>query len=797
MKQASVNRLMGGSALALAMLMAVGARAAEADAASGGANAGGNSNASAEEAVSIGDIVVTAQKRSERLADVPMSITAMTGDQMLKSGITDPTQLSQIVPGFSYQPGAFGAPILSIRGIGFNDNSVSAGPAVTAYVDQVALPYSVMARGAMLDLERVEVLKGPQGTLFGMNSTGGAINFIAAKPTPDMAAGLDLKYGRFNEVTASGFISGPLGDTLRARLALQYERADGWQRSATRSGDKLGDKEFVNGRLLLDWTPSDRLSFELSVSMWHDGSESQAAQFVQFSPAVAVTPITQYIADAMSAAPTVGDSAREADWDANGDYDRDDNFYQGALRADWRMTDTITLTSITAYSEFHGQSPIDVDGTAFTAFNVSSHKSYLRSFAQELRLDGDVGPLRWMVGANYQDDIADESTLNQNQATNNQIGPFLFTQTGQIANQDIETKSAFGSLDYHVTDALTLQASARYTKQNRDFIGCIHDAPVGPAGVTAAEAFSWLASFLSGRAITVPAGGCLTMDDATFNPQFATSSLNEDNVSWRLGADYRLSPRAMVYANVTKGYKSGSYSLVPGILASQFTPVTQESVLAVETGTRLSTPGNVLEADLAVFYADYRDKQLKGIVLNQVFGPLPQLVNIPKSEIYGFEFNLVARPTEGLRLTGGLTYVKSKVLKDPVAPAEPRDPYGVLTSYIGEAFPNTPKWQFIGDAEYRFPVGSAGMEAYVGASLSYRSKSTAAFAADDTFELPDYALLDLRAGVESGDGRWSGQIWGRNVTNKYYWNNVTHLTDYVSKLAGMPATYGISLSVRY
>ena len=744
-----------------------------------------------------GDIVVTAQKRSERLADVPLSISVVTGDQVVKNGIMEPTQLGKMVPGFSYQQSAFGSPILSIRGIGFNDNSTTSGPTVTSYIDQVALPYSIMSRGAMLDLERVEVLKGPQGTLFGMNSTGGAINFIAAKPTSEFAAGADVSYGRFNVVDVRGFVSGPLSDTVRARLALQHERGDGWQKSATRPGDKLGKKDFTNGRLLIDWTPSDTLSFELAASAWHDGSESQAAQFVQFSPAVPVNPTTQYVADAMGAAPATIRNARDADWDAGNDYSRDDDFYQFSLRGDWNATDEVTVTSITSYSKFRGEAPIDIDGTAFTAFNLSSHKSYLTSFAQELRVSGDHDRVRWMIGGNYQKDVANETTISQNNATNNYLFGFMFTRLGQIAEQDIKTASVFGSLDYKLTDKLTLQGSLRYSDQKRDFGGCIRDEGAGTVGVPAATAFGFLATVLSGQPTVIPAGGCLTLDAATFAPGLAKSKLNEDNLSWRIGADYKFSSRGMVYANITKGYKAGSYALVPGILSSQFTPVTQESVLAYEAGVRVSTDDNALSVDLAGFYMDYRDKQLKGVVLTPVFGPLPQLVNIPKSEVYGFELNVVAKPVQGVRLSAGVTHVATKVLKDPVAPAEPRDPFGVLTSYIGDSFPDTPRWQMVGDAEYRFPVNSDGMMAFVGASVNYRSGTTSMFAGDATFHLPEYALLDLRLGLESADGRWTGQIWGRNVTNKYYWTNVTHLTDYVSRLSGTPATYGVTLGFRY
>lgn len=478
----------------------------------------------------IGEIVVTAQKRSERLADVPMSISVVTGDALSRAGIVDTAQLVQAVPGFSYQQGAFGTPVFSIRGIGYNDNSTSAGPAVTVYSDQVALPYSVMSRGAMLDLERVEVLKGPQGTLFGMNSTGGAINFIAAKPTDSFDMGASAGFARFNEISFNGFVSGPIADTLSARIAMQGEFSDGWQYSRTRPSDRLGKKNFLNGRAIFDWKPSESLSFELALSAWRDKGETQAAQFVDFAPAVAVTPLTQYIADAMEASPVARNNAREADWDAGRDYARNDRFHQASLRADWSISDDVSLTSISAYNRFKGSSPMDIDGTAFGAFGINAHDSDLETFAQELRLAGSSGMIDWMIGGNYQYESAAESTITTNQGTNNQIGPFLFTRLGQIADQKVDTLSAFGSLDVHVTDQLTLQGAVRYTSQKRDFSGCIKDEGLGPVGVTAATAFEFLGGLFTGMPVSIPAFGCVTLDAATFAPGLAKSELDEDNL---------------------------------------------------------------------------------------------------------------------------------------------------------------------------------------------------------------------------------------------------------------------------
>src|SRR5882672_3581479 len=179
----------------------------------------------------LSEIVVTAEKRSEKLSDVPLSITAITGNQLADRGIVSTADLEKLVPGFTYRSSQYGTPIFSIRGIGFYDEQVALEPTVTVYVDQVPLPYARMTEGAALDLERVEVLKGPQGTLFGQNSTGGAVNYIAAKPTSSFEAGVDATYGRFNEFDAGGFVSGPIAEGLGARFAFKSEQRGDWQQS--------------------------------------------------------------------------------------------------------------------------------------------------------------------------------------------------------------------------------------------------------------------------------------------------------------------------------------------------------------------------------------------------------------------------------------------------------------------------------------------------------------------------------------------------------------------------------------
>ena len=775
MKKNAVRALLAGSALSL-----VAFRASAQDASAG------------QERV-LDEIVVTAQKRTERLMDVPLSITAVSGDQLNKQGITDARQLTKLVPGFTYQESNYGTPIFTIRGIGFLDGSIAAEPTVTAYVDQVPLPYSILTRGASLDLERVEVLKGPQGTLFGQNSTGGAINYIAAKPTSTFAAGATVSYGRFNSTEAEGFVSGPLTDTLRARLAVRGEYADGWQKSITRPGDTFGDKRFYNARLLLDWKPTDALSFELNVTGWQDKSQVQAGQLQQFAPQQPVNPFTQFVYNALSTAPIRLDGARWADW-TPGTGRKHNNYYLVSLRGDWRISDDLTLTSITSFQKLVVRQPFDPDGAAFDNFRNVVHDGLVKSLSQEIRLDGSTERLKWMLGGNYQHNVANEATVLADDATNGVVptptGPVYQDKSAYIWNQQPTTKAIFGSVDYKLTNQLTLQLSARYTEHTNDFNGCIRDAGAGNFGVSTATAFLGLSELLSGTPSTVGPHDCLTLNDVTFKPELAVRKLDEHNTSWRTSLNWKPTLDSLLYFNAVKGYKAGAFETAPGVLASEFDPITQESVLSLEGGAKYSWRQR-LEISGAVYHYEYNNKQLVGVATYPIFGNLPKLVNIPKSRVWGAELELTARPIDQLRLQAGVSYVASKVLKDPQVPL---DPYGNVVSYVGEEFPNTPRWQFTSDAEYDFPL-SGGALGFVGGSLSYRSKSNAAFGERPEFALRGYALLDLRAGVEWD--KWRAQIWGRNINNKYYWVNVSHILDTVARFSGAPATYGMTLSYRY
>jgi outer membrane receptor protein involved in Fe transport len=741
----------------------------------------------------IPEIIVTAQKRSERLQDVPMSIAAATALQLQSLDITNTDQLSEIVPGLTYDKTIYGLPVLFIRGIGFNDTTLGVAPAVTVYQDQVPVPYAAMTRGAILDLERVEVLKGPQGTLFGENSTGGAINYIVAKPTDTLQGGGTLTYGRFNEIDTEAFISGPIANTLTARLAVRTEYEDAWQTGYT-TQETVGEKQFRNARLLLDWKPADATRFEFQVTGWQDHSETQQQQLVEFYPQ-GTTPLPYPIATF----PTAPNNARVAAWDPGENYRKDDNFFQVALRADVELSDKLALASLTSYENFHINTPQDFAATVYPLSFIHETGS-ISTFFQELRLSGSNGDrVKWMVGGNYEhDDIPEVLIFNPNFSTTSQIGPIDVSAFDLDNDQTVSTVSGFGSLDFKLSDTLTLQGSTRYTSSDRSFAGCGRDSGNGEL----AAAFSILSTVLTGAPQVIAPGACATLG-SNFKPlPIVDSKLDQDNVSWRASLNWQPDPRTLLYFNVTKGYKAGSFPTYPAAFVSQLNPVPQESVLAFEAGFKLESPSRMVQLNGAAFYYDYEDKQLDGFLVVPPFGSLPSLVSIPKARVAGGELNLVLHPVEGLQLTAGGTYVDSRVTRNP---PDPTGPFGTMGgSFVGQSFPYAPNWQGDVDAEYRLPVASS-LFAFVGANGSSRSGTTGALLSgvsgiatqESLLKIHGYTLLDLRAGLEPRDGPWRVEIWGRNVTNKFYVVGTTRASDYVTRYAGMPVTYGVSVRYRF
>jgi iron complex outermembrane receptor protein len=344
------------------------------------------------------DIIVTATKRAESLSDVPMSITAISGAALQDKGINNVQDLVKITPGLSYVDSGLGTPVFSLRGVGFFETSIGARPTVSVYTDEAPLPFSVMAQGASFDLERVEILKGPQGTLFGQNSTGGAINYIAAKPQSTLGGGVTASVARFGTTDIQGYITGPISSTVNVRLAARTVHGGDWQKSYTRDATR-GSQNLTQGRLLVDWQASEKLKISLNLNGFIDKGDTQAAQLIGI---LYVGPSRAGEVPLLGTYPKAPAAPRAADWDANPQtpYVRNNRMYQSVVRADYEVSDAITLTSLTSWSRIGINQNSDADGTALSSSDLAV-VGKITSFSSEARLAGDHGKVRWIVGGSY------------------------------------------------------------------------------------------------------------------------------------------------------------------------------------------------------------------------------------------------------------------------------------------------------------------------------------------------------------------------------------------------------------
>ena len=802
MRQMKINALTSSLATVLAMVWNCVPAYAQAQSAP----------AATDAEVGIADIIVTAQKREERLSNVPLTIAAASASELRNAGVTDTSSLAKLVPGFTATSTATATPVYTIRGVGYFDSALAATPAVTVYVDQVPLSYPVMTRNAIFDLERVEVLKGPQGTLFGQNSTGGAINYIAAKPTHDLSAGFTISGGSYNTANADAYISGPVSSTLRLRLAVGHEYQGDWQRSYTRPADTRGKVDVSKARFLAEWQPEPNLTFAFGASGWIDKSDTQAGQLVGRTPNL--PPVA-----AFAAYPLAPQNARAADWSPGKRTGRDDTFFQLSLRGQYDVSDTLSLISLTSFAKMKLDAALDADGTALDIDDYIE-KGRLRSFNQELRLEATLGRARVVLGANYAKDRVEQDTLvGISQASTVANAPPTGVPNAflrLLANQNIENYAGFANVDFKLTDTLTLQAAGRYTKSKKDFSGCAADVDGGFGA-----SISFVANIFRGivgipGTVSIPRGTCASLSPQ-FVPGTVTRSLDESNFSFRVGPSWKVTPNTLIYANISQGYKAGTFPTIGGVLASQFEPTRQESVLAYEGGFKTALFDRRVQLNGAAFYYDYSNKQLLGTVIDPFFGPLQKLVNIPKSRIYGAELQLTAEPISGLRLNGAVTYVNSRVTGSFVN----FNPYGSPVDFKGYSFPYTPEWQATLDAEYDFPISSS-LNAFFGGNMLYNSSTVGSFGANIPYNPNDpqhlsqrgtspnvpvvanalnvdaYAVVDLRVGIETPDHTLRFTIWGRNITDRYYWTTATFIpADATIRFAGKPAMYGATLTYRF
>ncbi|HWJ34241.1 MAG TPA: TonB-dependent receptor [Steroidobacteraceae bacterium] len=756
--------------------------------------------------VALQEVIVTAQKRSENIDKVPMSIQAYSSETLQRAGVDDPSGLARLTPGLTFARSSANTPIYTLRGIGFNTPNLSSTSPVGIYVDEVAYAYPYMSNGPLFDVERVEVLKGPQGTLYGRNTTGGLVNFITAPPENRFEASATAEFGNYKTRNFEGFVNAPVSDTLAIRLAGRSEISDeGWQKSVTRD-DRLGKVDRLGVRAEARWTPTDALKVGVTASYWRDRSDTVATQAIVYRPE---QPAFAY--PGLAQAVRTHWSNTEADWDPGNPRPKtDSDFYSMTGRIDYKFNEVYSFVSLTGYNHVNRNDYNDQDGTPYPVFGFRS-LGHIGSFSQELRWLGDFDRFSFIGGAYYSVD----------RITDDQIGTYSGSSTGallryvaqnlidptnqlysaqQYANgfanygneltEKDQSGSIFGNVDWTLSDQLKLSGGLRYTRDDLQNGACSSDYN----GVTLPiwnTSVHFIAGGVPGGPPLVVPNGCLTYSaDFKTIAGFDKPSLVQSNVAGRLSAQYTFDNDVLAYATFSRGYKSGAVPVLPAFSETQYTPARQESVSTFELGGKSSFFDHRLKATLAGFYYDYTDKQLFSEVPDVVFTALKRIVNVPKSKVYGAEFDIAWQLTNDLQLHSGASYTKSEITN-----FIGYDTLGHPQDFAGSPFPYTPKWQGIAGGSYETPITTrVGLSASLDAS--YQSSTSTALGNETGLYLKQYTVVNATLGVYQPDKRWRVELYAKNLFDENYWTTADVATDTAYRIPGMPRTFGIRMNVR-
>lgn len=774
----------------------------------------------------IEEITVTAQKREQSVNDVGITINVFTGAQLKDFGVTTAEQVAQFTPGLTVNDtAATGVPLYTIRGVGFQDYSTAASSTVGLYFDEVAIPYTVMSRGLVFDVQRVEVLKGPQGDLYGRNTTAGQINFVSNKPSDEFEAGFSASYGRFSVFDLEGYVTGALGENVQGRLAFKTTQSSkGWQKSTTRD-DTLGELDSSAVRALFNFDVSDDVSVLLNFHYVNDQSDNKAntaydGTIAGLEPfALPYTPLNEYVfgAHAGETPPwhSTGDN-RAADWTNSYTSPRTgttfdlrpqrDNQLKGvSAKLEWNLGN-MALTSITAYDKFQREETNDWDG-GFYNDSSNINTTDIEVFSQELRLSGQSDDLSWITGVYYSWDDMDEfyhyfmsDSLFGLGSVAWGIPPFMFTPILELDTkyqQETTSKALFGHVEWSFAEHWRLTLGARYTEEDRDWSGCTFDSNDGS-----------LADFLNANfgSNLVP-GDCGTIDDDPLSPTYIFALIGGPNVNdafgvfedtiktdrWmgKLGLDYIVSDDVLLYGTWSRGFKSGGFNGANSNTTQQLEPYREEVLTSYEVGVKATLLEGRMQFNAAGFFYDYKDKQEQDAAVTFV-GNIAGLTNVPKSEIVGAEFDLNWLPADGLTINLGLAYLDSEVKEwEAVDRDASAWPVTVMRDASGIELAMAPRWSAAGLVSYEWPLsGNLVME--VAGDFSFQDDTTGGVQMSDATD--SFTIFNARVGIGAADGKWRVLLWGRNLANEYYYpaayqgGNGPWI-----RSVGMPLTYGVTL----
>lgn len=732
--------------------------------------AAGKSNVAAAETPAVLDaIVVTAQRRAENQQDVPISISSVSGEDLSSRQIKTLEDLNGHAPGLlTTNTVSYSAAPLSIRGIGgangggnfFNDEPVA------VYVDGVYVARLSMSTADLVDVESVQVLRGPQGTLYGRNSTAGAILITSNAPSSETSAQLRASIARFGEYKAQGFVTGALSEHVSARAAIGYSSRDGYGTNLV-NGENVGGSEDFTARLSMRFQPDDKISLDV-IGEYQDRSASPAL--------LAMT----NVGDTGVASPFIRRSDFQNVLDSR-EFELNDvnetNSETWALTANANIDlGFATLGVITSYRDWSLTGDQDSDSTARQLF-TNSGAITSQQFSHEMRLtSNDDGPLLWLVGGYYLNDSSDVLFSIQNFQ-----GLFgLGTNAAFEAAQKTNAYALFADVTYNLTDKLSVTAGARYSHERKEFendllVSILNGGTTPP-------------TFMCG--VTLPPGAIFS------DPPGFTDEASFNDFSPRVVIDYKPSDSLLFFASYSQGFKSGGFNSFGLSLAFN-----AENINAYELGVKTEWAQNRVRLNASSFIYDYSDLQIRL--------PVPtggvDIQNVAEANIKGFEIEGSAVLFDGLTVSANVAVLDTEItegLIPAISSATAPFPIGaplplIMEDVSGNQLTRAPAFQSFVSATYERRIGA--LTGSLGAS--YRFQDGVFFLETnqdtETFSNDAWSELDLRAAVSDPDDDWEIAFFVRNATDNRHVTAVTALGGFPNAALNEPRKWGVDAVVRF
>lgn len=687
-------------------------------------------HAAQTDSVLLEEITVTAQKRDQNVQDIGISITALTSEQLRQFGYTSTADIIAQTPSMKMLSFSPSLTIFNIRGVSQNDFADHYEPPVAVFVDEAYVSAQGAVNSQMFDMERVEVLRGPQGTLFGRNATGGAIQYVSRLPSRELSGYTKLTLGSFNQRNFEGALSGPLSSTVAARLAVGYMSNDGWLEN--RIGRDINENDDLAARLMLQYEPTDSTSVLIKVHASRNDDKSGGYSHQ------ALVPNADGLGEEVPSNVDVYGTCTGCDfmgyrnpgsnaWDQA--HDRIGYLERDIAGVSAKITSKLgigTLTSISDYLNLSKRFGSDSDASPndLLTFDTVQH---LDQYSQELRLSGDTERLRWVAGL-Y---LLYIDTSGRQEAA---IGTALFDPPyAGMDDYRLQTRSGalFGQVEYDISDQLTVLAGARYTNDTKEMDIAVADT----------------------------AGASLIFNAALY-PDIAEQTF--ENVSAKLELDWRLADDTMLYASINRGTKAGSFSapiFLPFRVADL--PHDEEVLTAYEVGLKSTVFDGRARLNAAAFHYDYRDYQ--AFFLSN----LSQRIDNRDATIDGLEIELAASPVDGLDLSLGIAYLDG-VVENITLPAG---------RVADREMPMAPEWGLNGLIRYRW--NAFGGTVAVQADATYSSTFNFYVLNPPATQEPSYTVANARVSYASDDRPWEIALSVKNLFDgeyRQYSNDISSLS---------------------